>query len=144
MKTPALMRRFTPSLPSSFAFVSFSRSCTSSLGSSSQACLAPKPVGHGPLVSMALLLSCSCSPWRPFTFRIRRLLACTAVRPFQLFVLWRPAARCAPPYFDPHSFQLNTVFFYHSRISVGQFYKFWFLRHLSPPPHGGFFSGFVR
>jgi hypothetical protein len=126
------------------SFFSFSRSCTSSLGSPSQACLALKPLGHAPLVSVALLLSCFCSPQRPFGFRIRRLFGCATVRPLQHFVLWRPAARCAPPYFDRRSFQLDTGFFYCSRISVEQFYKYWFLRHLSPPPSRGFFRGFVR
>jgi len=144
MKTPALLGRSTPLPPSLFTLFSFSRSCTSPLGSRSQASLALKLLGHAPLVSMALHLSCFCSPQRPFGFRIRRLLACTTVRPFQHFVLWRPAARCAPPYFDRRSFQLDTDFFYRSRFSVEQFYKFWILHHLSPPPSRGFFCGFVR
>lgn len=143
MKTPALLGRSTPLPPSLFASFSFSRSCTSPLGSPSQASLALELLGHAPLVSMALHLPCFCSPQRPFGFRIRRLLARTTVRPIHHFVLGRPAARCAPPYLDRRSFQLDTDFFYRPRISVGQFYKFWILHHLSPPLSTGFFCGFV-
>src|SRR5260221_233989 len=139
MKMPARLGR--SSFPPTLSLLSFSRSCTPPLGSSSQATLALNLLGHALLVSMALLLSCFCSSVHFCAFRIRRVFARATVRPFQHFLLWRPAARCPPPYFDHHSFRLYTALIYHPRIGVGQFHKFWFIRHRSAPSIRSFFDG---
>ena len=108
----------------------------------SQARLALDPLGHAPLVFM-VILSFFFPSLRLFGSRILRLFTYTAMRPFQRLFLWWRAARCAPPYLDHHSLRLDTARLYHSRISVGQFHKFWFLCHFPPPSSRGFLDGFV-